>query len=55
MKTVIILSHSGSPFFLLTYLYGENELLWGTVRPFGLFFVKNLPQFQENSFVKRHL
>ncbi len=24
-------------FFLLTYLYGENELLWGPVSPFGVF------------------
>ncbi len=32
---LIILSHSWSPFFLLTYLYRENELLWGLVHPFG--------------------
>ncbi len=37
MKALIILSHSRSPFFLLTYLYGGNELLWSPVRPFGVF------------------
>ncbi len=37
MKALIILSHSRSVIFLLTYLYGENELLWSLVRPFGVF------------------
>ncbi len=37
MKAFIIISHSWSPFFLLTYLFGENELLWGPVCPFGVF------------------
>ncbi len=37
MKILIILSHSWSPLFLLTYLYGENVLLWGPVHPFGVF------------------
>ncbi len=37
LKALITLSHSWSPFFLLTYLYGENELWWGHVRPFGVF------------------
>ncbi len=37
MKALIILSHSWSPFFLLTYLYGENELLVSSVHPFGVF------------------
>ncbi len=35
MKVLIILNHSWSPFFLLIYLYGENELLRGPVCPFG--------------------
>ncbi len=37
MKALMTLSHSWSPFLLLTYLYGENELLWGPVHPFGVF------------------
>ncbi len=37
MKALVILSHSSSPFFLLTYLYGENELLWGPMHPYGVF------------------
>ncbi len=47
MKAMIILSHSWSPFLLLTYLYGENKLLWGTVCPFGIFSQdKNSPSFK---------
>ncbi len=56
IKVLIILSHSWSPFFLLTYLYEENELLWGSVCPFGVFSQhKKLLHFQENSFVMRAL
>ncbi len=48
MKALIILCHSWSPFFLLTYLYGENELLWGPVFPFGEFCEKKtLPVSRE--------
>ncbi len=54
MKTFINLSHSWSPFFLLTYLYWANKLLWGPVHPFGVFSWENTPQLQENSFVMRH-
>ncbi len=41
MKALIILSHLRSPFFLATYLYGENELLWGPLLPFGVFSWEN--------------
>ncbi len=44
MKASIILSHSSSPFF--TYLYEENELLWGPVHLFGIFLGEKLPHFQ---------
>ncbi len=37
MKALIILSPSKSQFLLLTYLYGDNELLWGPVHLFGVF------------------
>ncbi len=37
MKALIILSHSSSLFFLLTYLYGENEFLCGPMHPVGVF------------------
>ncbi len=43
MKALIILSHSWSPFLLLTYLYGENELLWGPVPPFGAILQEKTP------------
>ncbi len=42
---IIILSHSWSPFFLLTYLYAENELLLGPCVSFwGIFIRKNSPR-----------
>ncbi len=39
----VILNHSWSPFFLLTYLYAENELLWGSVHSFGVFLQEKFP------------
>ncbi len=43
MKELTIQSHSWSPFFLLTYLYGENERLWGPLHPFVIYFEKKHP------------
>ncbi len=37
MKALVILSHSWSPFLLLTCLYGKNELLRVSARPSGVF------------------
>ncbi len=54
MQTLIILSYSWSPFILLNYLCGENELLLGPVNPLEFFREKKLPQFQENTFVMKH-
>ncbi len=54
MKALIILSHSRSSFFLTTYLYGENELLWALCTLLEYFCENKLLQFQEISFVMRH-
>ncbi len=56
MKALIILSHSRLPFFLLTYsyLYGENELLQGPVRLYGVFSREKLPQLQEKLFLMKY-
>ncbi len=44
MKALFILSHPRSQFLPLTYLYGKYELLWVSVHPSGVFFVrKNFP------------
>ncbi len=45
MKALIILSNSWSPFFVHSYLYGENELLWGTACSFGVFSPEKTPSF----------
>ncbi len=47
IKALVILSQSWSPFFPLTYLYGEKELLWGPLCSFGVC----SPHLQKNSFV----
>ncbi len=47
MKAMIILSHSWPPFLLLSYSYGENELLWDPVHTFlSIFTRKNSPNFK---------
>ncbi len=43
MKALAILSHSCSPFLPLTYLYGNNELLWVYVQPSGVFSQEKTP------------
>ncbi len=43
LKALIILNHSWSPIFLLTYLYGENELLCRSVHPFRVFSWEKTP------------
>ncbi len=37
MKALVLLSHSWSKFLTLTCLYAENEYLWGTMHPSGVF------------------
>ncbi len=44
LKALVILSHSWSPFLLLIFLYGNNELLWVSVWPSGVF------SWEKNSF-----
>ncbi len=53
MKALIILSHSWLPFFLLIYMEEMNfcEALW----PFWSIFARKNSQFEENSFVMKHL
>ncbi len=53
MKSLIILIHWWSPFYLLTYLYGENEILCGPSPPFwSIFSRKNSLQ---NAVPKIHI
>ncbi len=43
MKSLVILSHSWTPFHLLTCLYVEKELLLVSVRPSGVFVQETTP------------
>ncbi len=43
MKPLVILSHSCSTFLSLTCLYGNNELLWVSLQPSGVFSEEKYP------------
>ncbi len=43
MKALVILSHLWSHFLTITCLYGEKELLWGSVHPSGVFSRETTP------------